>query len=432
MIIEDISKGTFVRFVWQEETKGLLPLFEQLKFQTGGPKHTAKRLLVFRSIIKAAMQDADNQVFWITNRDKHQAEQYGLSLHVVTAVAEALVERGWLSLIPRQVSKDGYARRWLVSDDLLKQVPHGLEWTNLKPERPVLDRHELVKINHRILKRYHLQQGYRLPPPRHTRQQLEEVTSKLEELNSLAFQHTFTGLLSKSGEPREFRGFNRTFSHDLFWAGRTYGGCEQMPEERRFEILIDGEPVVELDIKACQPNILYSRTIEKHLPYEEAPRGGDLYTQVAEKLDYILNRDQVKAVVMKALGNASFPRHRWPYGLKVKGVAWAGVAAVFLQEMPFLDRLRPVEEDTFTLQHTEASILFEAMYRLYKDYGIAVLPVHDALVVSRHQVQTATDMLSKTFWLRTSLVPRIDLKKRATPALEKERISIESRPEDHR
>ena len=410
MIIDDISKGTFVRFVWQEETKGLLPLYEQLKFQTGGPKHTAKRLLVFGSIIKAAIQDADNQVFWITNRDKHQAEQYGLSLHVVTGVAEALVEKGWLSLIPRQISKDGYARRWLVSDDLLKQVPHDLEWTNLKPERPVLDRHELVKINHRTLKRYHIQQGYRLPPPRHTPKQLEEVTQRLAELNSLAFQHTFTGLLSKSGEPREFRGFNRTFSHDLFWAGRIYGGCEQMPEERRFEILIDGEPVEELDINACQPNILYGRIIEQHLPYELAPRGTDFYTQVAEKLDYTLSRDQVKAVVMKALGNASFPRHCWPDGLKVKGVAWADVAAVFLHEMPFLDRLRPLEEDTFTLQHTEASILFEAMYRLYKDHDIAALPVHDALVVSRHQAQTANDVLSRTFWLGTGVVPRIDLK----------------------
>ena len=412
MIDIDLSKGTFVRPVWTEQTGQLEGIFSQLNFSTKGAKHNEKRRIVFGPIVRAASIDPDHQVYWITNRSKHQSENYPVSLKVMTTVVEAMQMAGWISLVPNQLAKDGYARRWTVSSELIASIPDGLLWFDTMPERPRLAKHQLIKINHRTLKKYHLQAGYRLPAKRHTTEQLEAIQSELEELNTLAMTHSFDGLFSNKGEPRTFRGFYRTFAHDLFGAGRTYGGCEQMSESKRLNIMIDGEPVSEVDITSCQPTILFSRSRSnlQMQALEESPSGEDYYQNVVNGLNNLLTREQVKAIVTKALGNANFPRDRWPHGMKVKGVKWQSVANIFLEQMPFLDLLEPVKEDTFTLQHTEADILFRTLYGLYKYKNIAALPVHDSLVVPAIHAETTAAALRSTFWYKTGVVPRIKVK----------------------
>ena len=144
--------------------------------------------------------------------------------------------------------------------------------------------------------------------------------------------------------------------------------------------------------------------------HEPVPQARDFYADVVENTDHLLDREQVKAVITKALGNASFPRERWPYGMKVKGYKWKDVANEFLKAMPFLDLLEPVKEDSFTLQHTEAQIIFLTMYRLCKFKNVPCLPVHDAIVVPLRHVEVAEDFLSKSFELATGVVPKLRIK----------------------
>ena len=115
--------------------------------------------------------------------------------------------------------------------------------------------------------------------------------------------------------------------------------------------------------------------------------------------------------------SANIPKHRWPEGLeKVRErlsaspsgcPSWSDVASVLLEHMPFLDLLQPVKEDTFTLQNTESNILHHTMYGLYKHKGVAVLPVHNSLVVPQSKVEVTKKALENAFWFKTGVVPML-------------------------
>ena len=117
--------------------------------------------------------------------------------------------------------------------------------------------------------------------------------------------------------------------------------------------------------------------------------------------------------------SANIPNDRWPEDHeKVRErlsegpsgcPKWSDIVGVLLEYMPFLDLLQPVKEDTFTLQNTEASILHDAMYGLYKHKGVAVLPVHDSLVVPQSKVEVTKKALENAFWFKTGVIPMLKI-----------------------
>ena len=110
------------------------------------------------------------------------------------------------------------------------------------------------------------------------------------------------------------------------------------------------------------------------------------------------------------MGNGNLPTRNWPQGLKKEGYKWSDVVAAFLEAMPFLSELEPIKEDTFTLQFTEASIIFDAIFNLYKHHGLAALPVHDALIVPSVHMEQVKHTLSSVFWYKTGVRPRLSIK----------------------
>ena len=127
-VVDDLTKGTFVRHVFKEVSGNLMPLLFELNFTSRGSKHMEKRSFVFCSICKAALDDPDHQVYWLTNRDKHEQEGYPVTLNVVHTVQKAMIKKGWLTEVPNQISRDGYAKRWQVSSKLISRLPKALEW----------------------------------------------------------------------------------------------------------------------------------------------------------------------------------------------------------------------------------------------------------------------------------------------------------------
>ena len=410
MITEDVKKGTFVRPVWIETTGNLLPLFDKLTFSTKGPVHTQNRLRVFVSIMKAASEDPDYLVYWISNREKYAHAKYGVAHSVFKNVVEQLIALDWISMPKGQKPKDGLARRYLVKKKIVNEIKSlELAWENLKPEREPKRRNDLIIVKPRELERYHKKKGYKLPPRGFEEEDLNALRNQVEELNSYAFQHTFQGLSNSLGEYRNFRGFSRTFNHTLYWGGRIYGGCEQMPERERLKIKIDSEPVCEIDIAACQPTILSSRGVAA-VAYDETKLAPDYYDLVVKKLHGILNREEVKSVITKALGTGYLPRHNWPKDIKKEGYKWSEVVAVFLEAMPFLELLEPLKEDTFTLQYSEATIIYDTVYNLYKHKNVPTLPVHDSLVTPTKYQDIVMHSLSSAFWYKTGVRPRLTVK----------------------
>ncbi len=218
--------------------------------------------------------------------------------------------------------------------------------------------------------------------------------------------------MTRKGEARAFKGFYRTFNHDLYSGGRVYGGCEQMPEPDRLKLLFNGAAVSEIDITACQPSILYGLYLSGSgiLPFGDAPVAYDFYNAVVDKLGGLLSREQVKTITSRALGNAHFPKLRWPKGAKVDGCKWDDIAPAFMEVMPFLDLLHPESCNSVTLQNTESNIMFDTIWGLYKFKGIPVLPVHDGLVVAKDNTEFVVKALSNSFWFKTGVVPFIKIK----------------------
>lgn len=410
MNTEDVKKGTFVRPVWVETTGNLLPMFNQLTFSTKGPVHTRKRLQVFVSIIKAATEDPNNLVYWISNSEKYAHEKYGVDLSVFMAVVDQLKKLKWISKPNGQQPKSGLAGRSLVANHIIDQISNlDLMWESLKPEREPKRKNDLIIVKPRELGSYLKRKGYKLPSYNVDETDLNDLRNQTEELNSYALQHTFQGLTNGLGEYRNFRGFSRTFNHTLYWGGRLYGGCEQMPEVARLNIKIDGEPVSEIDIAACQPTILSSRSVIS-VAYDETSLAPDYYELIVSKLGGMLNRKEVKSIITKALGNGYLPRRNWPKDIRKEGYKWSDVATTFLEAMPFLERLDPLKEDTFTLQYSEATIIYDTVYNLYKHKNIPTLPVHDSLVTPTKYQDVVMHHLSSTFWNNTGVRPRLTCK----------------------
>lgn len=405
LVMIDSNYGSFVRFVYRPTSDSLIPLFLEMSFTTKGSKHTEKRMISFASVIATAMQDKDGVVYFSSYKTAFDAEDYPVSFNVVQRVWKEMQRLGWLTLCSGTVAMDGHAKRWQVSPDFLALVPEDVDFENLKPRRPMT--RELVTVGFRNLNEKEKKLNLTLPPfDRNENTSLQ--ASRLAALNELALQHGFEGLLTKKGLPREFNGFRRTFKHTTYWGGRIFGGCEQMHKEDRLKLKIDDQPVVELDISASQPTLLFAAVahnlnlqqidgVHSHEPLQAR----DYYSNVK-----CLSRADVKKIVMRAIGNAGLPRIGWTHGFKkfYPKTKWSDVRAQFIAAMPFLDHLQPMKYDALTLQYFESEIMMQTLEQLFLQ-GIPALPVHDSIVVPRGHQEQARRVFASVFEWKTGVVP---------------------------
>lgn len=434
----DRKTGTFIKPAYKELTGSLKPLFDQLSFSTKGLKHQAQRETVFYSIMKAALSDPDNLVFWTSNKQKYNSEKYPVALNCFQTVVDSMKAMEWLSLDETQIAKDGLSRRWFVAQHLTDYILDGgrqLEWYDLKPKRERKAKNQLVEVRRSRLRKGLRLRGFKLPIFNFDQEDLSKHQDQMLELNNLMLQHKFEGLCFKDGEPFEFSGLYRVFNQTLTRGGRMYGGVEQMPKVlRKLNLRIDGSRVAVVDIKSSHTNILYSLYLkecstrsairkkakpinELHQPSsspdgtrgltpDHSNEGKDFYQITSDKLNGLLTRKEVKEIVNQAIGKGELSQSRWPRGYRVKGVSWKeDVFPTFMTVMPFLANLKPVQLDGLILQYIEADILFDAMYGLYKHRGIAVLPIHDAFVCRVEDLEIVTSVLKSTFEFKTGLRP---------------------------
>ncbi len=159
--------------------------------------------------------------------------------------------------------------------------------------------------------------------------------------------------------------------------GRIYTDIQRLPARKakvRLNTLINGQPVVEIDLKA------------NHIRMAAALQGVELpadpYIDIANRLD--VTRDQVKLTINRSIGSSHAGRNEW-------GVAHPDDDEV---DLP-LDTFKRIKEEAqrtypflaldeglgLKLQSLEGQVMLQAMDRLLK-LGIVSLPIHDALMVT--------------------------------------------------
>jgi hypothetical protein len=196
---------------------------------------------------------------------------------------------------------------------------------------------------------------------------------------------------------------------ELSWGGRlqTSGTnhFQGWSPKARLALKINGEAVVEIDIKASHPTI--------YLAHQGVflPQGADPYEVPG------IHRLVVKRLVTAFFGNGHPHRRQWPQKLAAEYKAKTGrvltrdfklqdTVSRIVKALPALGRLSFSGLGSGELQRIEAGIL-RATISALREAGIPALPVHDSIVVPETQVDTAARVLAEEFYKETKATPSL-------------------------
>jgi len=209
----------------------------------------------------------------------------------------------------------------------------------------------------------------------------------------------------------EFYGLVRSFNFIDNFHYFNYGGRMQavgnknfqtLKKEERKKILINGEAVSEVDIKASHLSIFY----------------GILGKQIKNEDPYKVNglhRDIVKEWVNISLSNSKYCE-RWPVNTKIrllekghdlKKLSAKNAGKIILETITILKYLKNHTAGWGFLQYAESCILVKTIIEL-NNLNIAALPVHDSLIVQQNHAVITKQILSDVFFKQFNTRPRLD------------------------
>jgi hypothetical protein len=239
------------------------------------------------------------------------------------------------------------------------------------------------------------------------------IESEVERINAIFSGHHFEGL----PQPQVYRLFNCADAEGFAFnkGGRLYGEFQNTSREQRKAATIDGQPVVELDLKASHLTALYGVT-KRTMP------DGDPYAIEG------LPRAVVKGAITAMIGLGHTALTRWSSKSKANLLADLGteqlldaktfsrryparmVAEKVLKRHPVLHHLAPNTLDWADLQFLESEVLVKVILQLGEEHGIPALPVHDSIIVPMEAAEVAQTCLGATFKAVTGQMPLIEMK----------------------
>jgi hypothetical protein len=261
---------------------------------------------------------------------------------------------------------------------------------------------------------------------------VEKLRAQVAELNSFFAQHTLKHPTIKHlGWVRKFHRATNLQEYRWNKGGRLYSypqdtACYQhLSEEKRLEMRIDGEGVVEIDISSSYLSIFYAWCDQQLDTDTDAYRG-------------ILGPTELDRQVAKFWINASFGNGqlltRWskefkqdflerlakkgmsPDAFDPKAYSMSGIKGRVLQRHPLLHRwggkIRGRVRDWGDLMFVESEIVIGTMQELMRS-GVPSMPVHDSLIVPESKERVAVDVLKHQFRVHTGVVPKLDVSRSA-------------------
>lgn len=239
-----------------------------------------------------------------------------------------------------------------------------------------------------------------------------DMRKEVAELNAHLAQHTLEGA-RHIGWVRKFHGVTSD-KYMLNRGGRLYSqppmpatNCQNMPQEQRLKLRMDGEPVSEIDISASYLTIYYAA-------HKQRIETSDAYSNIVGPK--AIDRAVVKFWVNASFGNRALitkwsanlkkdfeKRHRekgWKIDNKVHSVA--NVRAKTLARHPLLGQWGTKSGPNMPwsfghLMFSESRVIITTMLRLAREHGIPALPVHDSLIVPRSKEAIAERLLDEQF-----------------------------------
>ncbi len=213
-------------------------------------------------------------------------------------------------------------------------------------------------------------------------------------------------------------GFQRIFSQgddlNFKWnkGGRLYalhGGYQQEKGSERAKMMINGEKVVEIDIKASHLTILHALH-KKPFDLSVDPYSIPGFPRII-----------VKQFVTATLGKGKIPtrwskEHKEAYAERglgkdlQKDFPFREAKQAILKQLPILTDIEKSPWNWADFQFLESEAIINALYKLAFEHGIPALPVHDSLIVPVSKMELAKDVLSEAFLKSVGVRPELSVK----------------------
>ena len=250
------------------------------------------------------------------------------------------------------------------------------------------------------------------------------LRNEVAELNAHFATHRLEGA-RHIGWVRKFHGASSD-EYMLNRGGRLYSqppmpatNYQNMPQERRLKLLMDDEPVSEIDISASYLTIFYAAH-GKHLGMSDAY--SDIVGQDA------LGRAIVKFWVNASFGNRSLitkwsPNLKKEFAKKHREKGWTIDSKIYpvrevrektLARHPLLAQWGTKSAPNMPwnwghLMFRESGVIISTMLRLAREHNIPAAPVHDSLIVPRSKEVVAHRILDEQFTKIIGVVPKLKL-----------------------
>jgi hypothetical protein len=292
------------------------------------------------------------------------------------------------------------ARFWATPKLLQLAAEHGIDSSDVGEHfPPELPQHPLVVRDWSTGRGKNKQQGRRIEYTRTA--ETDRLERDVKELNEFLARFTLSG--------GRHEAYYRTFTYNNGeWnkGGRLSSigedSYQQLSKAKRLQMMINGEPVAEIDIKASQLTIFHAMVGE---PLEGR---SDPYARVG------VERDVAKRWCLETLGSGRL-KSRWsPEALKQwreKGQALPTARTVrdaMLEAFPALKRLENYGMGLWAdLQFREAEALIATMLILMRRHGVPSYGIHDSLIVPRWNWELASNTLKQQFRKVTGVTPQL-------------------------
>lgn len=380
-------------------------LLSDIDLSPTGPGNIQRYERVVSDFLVAVKYSKNGLIGWLGGKDNYIGKPY--SYQVMDKVKKALIQHGYIQCVQPSSKRDGLARIYRVDATLdvssLSFTTHG-EGPEVIVKSP-----KLRVEGGRIVGGCRLARKKFLPD-------IQPLEQQVKEFSRFLVQHPL-----RTEDGLEMCHCYRIFNNgSLSCGGRVYGRWQNMPEVERLKMMIDGEPVCEIDIKASYLSIANAllgdgRNLGKD-PYMAIPFVRDAPTDERKKKLRKAAKLLVSAYVSKGGGITKFPKgviksingvkrtipFREEYSLKHNVAFYMGQ---ILTQFPFL---KGVHQADFDFMYKEAEIVVSAMDELIRS-GVPTYPVHDCLLVRKEDQAIAVTTLQKHMKRVLNHVSEIDI-----------------------
>jgi hypothetical protein len=397
---------SFVERHWEPRDEFTTVALENLAKALGGapkrPSDLKKVIRCLSDVIMAARHSSDGLICWPTGSEDMNGRPYGRD--VAIRVRDSLMRTGYLEVRQKSSKHEQLARIYWVDKTF---APKDLKFKKHRDYNPVLVRTEKRLVGGRKV-------GGRPLSRKKFLGQIGHLEEQLFRINDMMGSHPLTSLDGTS-----FTNCRRIFNNgSLTSGGRLYGDWQSLNEDDRLKLLIDGERVCEIDIKACFLCLVYADHGDgKGLsddPYSDVPFVRDCKDPERRKV----LRTVAKLLVVAYLGKKG-DLTRFPKGVKEAGEEKAipfkkrynlnknasYYMGQILETHPVLAEQKASGDD---LMFKESYVMVSVMEKLI-ELGIPSYPVHDCIIVPISKKEAAIQVLSSVLEEHLGFIPSLDV-----------------------